>query len=449
MVALRPRAAPAPLPQLLERQIGIAIRAYTRRAPVLRSGMTVRALQANDQRLDALMNVSRYYGPVALQAAAEAFEHALRPERGGAAFVWIALAEVQCAAWDERRARIQRLLPEHPVAARDALWFYAAPDSCASLLRDDDPGLRNLGVELAGRLALPVHAPLLYQAAQRGADAEACLLACARMGCLPEGYERPLAAVLQGHDLARQHQALEVLGVQGRPVLQAELQAYIQRITAHDGPNEQSHPTAWAQACDAAMALWAARAPDQALAAVVSGLRVPQDVALRVVAMAGRAEGLLPFLDFVERQDRPVTAAERDVLRLVFGQVPGELRDTLGQPAGRVQALRSLACAVFAANGCAALAPQDFTHWVDPAVRERLWPLAQIRLRSGQSLRAGHPLREAADVGHPLRRWLYVEHAARSAHRLALSHEDRAARQLEAVESLLLLHSLEADDAAP
>ncbi|GKT19398.1 hypothetical protein AVHY2522_22325 [Acidovorax sp. SUPP2522] len=447
---LRP-SAPPPLPGMLARQMGIAVRAYGRRAGLLRPAYTVRALKAVDQRLDALMDVCRYYGPACLDevACVEAQAQTRPEEIAGAAFVRIALAERHEPDASVRLEGIARLLAAQPMSVRDALWFYAAPPTCGHLLASDDAHLLACGVELAGRLALPEHIAGVHAAAVRGADPDACLLACARMGQVPPRAEEQWKAVLQGQDLARQITALQALGTMGGHRLQPELRHYIDRITAADDPTEQSHPVGWAAAADAALALWAAREPETALGAVLQGLRVPNDTALRVAALAGRIEGLLPVLDFIERQDRPVEPGERDLLRLVFGQVPGELTNTQGTARERQRALRVLACQVFAANGCTGLEPAHITRWTDAALKDRLWALDAIRIRSGGPITQTHRLAPTFDVGHALRSWLYVEHAAVTHRPFPLSHEDLAARQMAAVETVQLMDSLQADPPAP
>lgn len=430
---------------MLTRQMGIAIRAYGRRPDMLRGGTTLRALKAVDQRLDALMAVCRYYGAASLDEA-ERFEAQAHPEEtAGAAFVRIALAEQHEPDAAMRLALIARLLPAQPGSVRDALWFYAAPDTCSHLLASEDALVQAWGVELAGRLAQPAHVAAVHAAAQRGADQDACLLACARMAELPARAEAHWTAVLQGQDLARQVTTLHALATTGGQRLQPELRRYIDRITAPDGPNAQSHPVGWAAAADAAMALWTAREPEAALGAVLQKLRVPNDTALRVVAIAGRIEGLLPVLDFIERQERPVEPGERDVLRLVFGHVPGELTNTQGSAAERQRALRALACQVFAANGCTGLEPAHITHWTDASLKDHLWPLDAIRIRGGQPITQSHRLAQAFDVGHALRNWLYVEHAAATNRPFPLSHEDLAARQMAAVETVQLFAGLQAE----
>ncbi|WP_284406842.1 hypothetical protein, partial [Acidovorax sp. SUPP3434] len=441
---IRP-STPPPLPGMLTQQMGIAVRAYGRRSGMLRGGHTLRALKAVDQRLDALIAVGRYYGTACLDAAAILDGKAQPEEIAGAAFVRVALAEQHQTDVATRLDLIARLHAAQPVCVRDALWFYAAPDTCGHLLASDDAQLLACGVELAGRLALPEHNAAVHAAAVRGADPDACLLACARMGQVPPRAEEQWKAVLQGQDLARQITTLQALGVMGGHRLQPELRHYIDRITAADGPTEQSHPVGWAAAADAALALWAAREPEAALGAVLQGLRVPNDTALRVVALAGRIEGLLPVLDFIERQERPVEPGERDVLRLVFGHVPGELVNSQGTSDERQRALRALACKVFAANGCTGLEPDQITHWTDPALKDRLWALDAIRIRSGQPITQTHRLTQAFDVGHALRSWLYVEHAAVTHRPFPLSHEDLAARQMAAVETVQLMDSLQAD----
>lgn len=445
----RANAAP-PLPGMLSRQLATAIRAYGRRAPLLRTEHTLRALKATDQRLDMLMAACRYYGGTAAQdEAAASHALALPTDRAGAVLVRIAISEAHEADAAQRLALIAQLLQEQPVAVRDGLWFHAADDTCGLLLSSSDDRLLALGVELAGLLALPIHLDAVHAAAKRGADTEACLLACARMGQLPDQAAPRLAAVLQGYDLALQRRALEVLCVAGGGLLQRELARYIERLTANDGPTEASHPGLWASAADTAMALWTARQPEQALAAVTQGLRLPPDTVLRAVALAGRLPALLPTLRFIEQQDRPVTPAERDLLRLVFGKVPGELTHTHGQAPARIAALRALACEVFCANGCQGLEPGHISDWTDPALKERLWALDGIRLRAGQPLHTLLPLEEAFDVGHSLRRWLYVEHAANTGRPFPLSHEDHAQRQMTAVETIQLISSLEDKAAAP
>ena len=86
------------------------------------------------------------------------------------------------------------------------------------------------------------------------------------------------------------------------------------------------------------------------------------------------------------------------------------------------------------------------SQWNSPEVKERLWALAPIRLRHGQPLQNQHLLDGCFDLSHALRRWLYVAHAHHTGQPFVLSHEDLASRQMEAVESLLLLRSLEAGD---
>jgi hypothetical protein len=445
-ISPQPLIPPAPLPGLAEQQLGSAIRAYARRAGNLASGLSLRGLKAVDQRLEALMQAARYYGPAMLQDLSDLAPKLVRQEEVGLAFVHVALSQMHEASWTDQKRILSRYWVSHPVAVRDALWFFGDVNTCLALLHDTDLSFARLGVELAGRMGLPSLLPQVYEAANRGIHGDECLLACTRIGQLPEKAEGHIKEVLQGHDLARQMVILEVLAVAGKNLLQSELRLYIDRLTAPDGPTEESHPGAWACVTDTAMAIWAAREPQQALNAVIKGLRVPNNTALRVVAVAGHIDGLLPVLAHFDGLERALNSAEQDVVRLVFGQVPGELSNTLGDQAARRLAMRELACRVFAANGCTGLTPEHVTQWNDAPVKERLWALAPIRLRHGQPLTNQHLLDDCFDLSHTLRRWLYVAHAHQTGHGFVLSHEDLAMRQMEAVESLLLLRSLEAGD---
>lgn len=441
-------APPTPLPRLAEQLLGSAIRAYARRSGNLASSLSLRGLKAVDQRLQALMQAARYYGPALLQDLQSLAPKVTRQEEVGFAFVHVALSQMFEAAATDKRRVLAHYGTTYLAAVKHALWFFGNPNTCVALLQDADLSFTRLGVELAGRMCLPQLLPQVYEAANRGIHADECLLACARIGHFPENAEGHIREVLHGHDLARQLLILEVLACIGKNLVQSELRQYIERLTASDGPTEDSHPGAWASVVDAAMAIWAAREPQEALNRVIKGLRVPTETALRVVAVAGHIDGLLPVLAHFDGLDRALNGAEQDVVRLVFGQVPGELSNALGDQATRRLAMRGLACDVFSANGCAGLMPEHITAWTDASVKERLWALAPIRLRHGQPLNAQHLLDECFDLSHALRRWLYVAHAHQSGHPFALSHEDLAMRQMEAVESLLLLRSLEAEDDA-
>jgi hypothetical protein len=434
---------PAPLPGLADQQLSSAIRAYARRAGNLASGLSLRGIKAVDQRLDALMHAARYYGPAILQDLQGLAPKLVRQEEVGLAFVHVALSQMHGASWAEQRSILLQHRSTHAIAVRDALWFFGDAKTCVALLNDTDLSLARLGVELAGRMGLPHLLPHIYEAANRGVHVDECLLACTRVGHLPEKAEDHIKEVLEGHDLARQMLILEVLAVAGQNLLQPELRAYIARLTAPDGPTEESHPGAWASVADTALAIWAAREPQQALDAVTKGLRVPNNTALRVAAVAGHIDGLLPVLMHVDALERALNSAEQDVVRLVFKQVPGELSNTLGDPATRRLAMRRLACDVFAANGCTGLKPEHITQWNNPEVKERLWALAPIRMRYGQPLKNQHLLEGCFDLSHALRRWLYVAHAHQTGLPFVLSHEDLASRQMEGVESLLLLRRLE------
>ncbi|CAN7211956.1 hypothetical protein LJR129_000659 [Acidovorax sp. LjRoot129] len=439
---------PTPLPRLAEQLLGSAIRAYARRSGNLASSLSLRGLKAVDQRLQALMHAARYYGPALLQDLQSLAPKVTRQEEVGFAFVHVALSQMlEVSATDKRRV-LAHYGTTFPVAIKDALWFFGNSSTCVALLQDAGLSFVRLGVELAGRMSLPQLLPQVYEAANRGIHTDECLLACARIGHFPENAEGHIKEVLHGHDLARQIPILEVLACIGKSLVHSELHRYIERLTASDGPTEASHPGAWASVVDTAMAIWAARDPQQALNGVIKGLRVPTDTALRVVAVAGHIDGLLPVLAHFDSLDRALNGSEQDVVRLVFGHVPGELSNALGDQTTRRLAMRGLACGVFSANGCAGLKPEHITSWTDASVKERLWALAPIRLRHGQPLKAQHLLDECFDLSHALRRWLYVAHAHQTGYPFALSHEDLAMRQMEAVESLLLLRSLEAEDDA-
>lgn len=437
---------PAPLPGLAEQQLDSAIRAYARRAGNLASGLTLRGLKAVDQKLDALMQAARYYGPSMLKDLQGLVPKLVAQEQVGLAFVHIALSQMHHASWAEKKHIFAQYWATHPIAVRDALWFYGDATTCVALLNDTDLSFARLGVELSGRMGLPRLLPQVYEAANRGIHVDECLLACTRMGHFPEKASDQIKEVLQGHDLARQMLILEVLAVAGQNILQPELRAYIDRLTAADGPTEESHPGVWASVTDTAMAIWAAREPEKALDAVMRGLRVPNNTVLRVAAVAGHVDGLLPVLAHLENLDRSLNSAEQDLIRLVFKQVPGDLSNTRGDQVARRLALRSLACDVFAANGCTGLKPEHITDWKSTEAKERLWALAPIRVRYGQPFKNQHLLDGCFDLSHALRRWLYVAHAHQAGQPFVLSHEDLASRQMEAVESLLLLRSLEAGD---
>lgn len=434
------------MPGLAERQLAAAIRAYARRRGNLASGLSLRGLKAVDQKLDALVRASRYYGPAMLQDLQRLAPKLVRQEEPGLAFVHVAMSQMHSASWADQKHALSQYWASHPVAVRDALWFFSGAETCLALLNDADFAFARLGVELAGRMGLPQLLPQVHGAANRGVHVDECLLACTRMGHLPEKASGHIGDVLQGHDLARQMLILEVLAVAGQNILQQELRAYIDRLTASDGPTEESHPGAWEAVVDTAMSIWVTRAPQQALDAVIKGLRIPNDTALRVVAVSGQIEGLLPVLAHIDGLDRALNSAEQDLVRLVFGTVPGELSNTLGDQATRRVAMRQLACTAFEANGCAGLKPEHVAQWTDPQLKERLWPLAAIRLRHGQPLKNQHLLDACFDLSHALRKWLYVAHAHQTGQAFVLSHEDLAMRQMQSVESLLLLRSLEAGD---
>ena len=435
---------PAPLPGFSEQQLAATVRAYSRRSANLASGLSLRGLKAVDQKLIALMEVARYYGPSMLVDLQLSSHKAVRQEQPGLAFVHVALTQSFASDWDELKAVLLQHIAVHPVAVRDALWFFADQDTCAALLDESDDGLARLGVELAGRMGFAQLLPGIYEAANRGVDLDECLLACARLGNLPERASAHISAVLQSHDLARLVTMLDVLAVAGQDILQPELRSCIQRLTAPDGPTEESHPGAWAAVVDTAMSIWSARHPDQALDAVIKGLRIPNATAMRVAAVAGRAEGILPVMAHFEALERALDSAERDVVKLVFGKVPAELSYTLGTSSDRQIALRRLACEVFERNGCSDLKPEHLVRWTDPQLAERLWPLAQIRLRAGRPLKGQHLLADCFDLSHTMRRWLYVAHAHQTGRAFVLSHEDLALRQMQSVEALLLLRGLEA-----
>jgi len=442
----QPLTPHAPLPTLAEQQLGSAIRAYARRKGNLASGLSLRALKAVDQKVDALMQAARYYGPDILLDLQALEPKLTRQEAPGLAFVHVALNQSHGVAWADQMVCINRYWEANRGAVRDALWFFGDSKTCTALLQDTDESLVRLGVELAGRMALPQLLPQVYDAASRGIHIDECLLACTRIGQPSENMEAHIAEVLRGHDLARQMLILEALACMGGSILQPELRQYIGRLTAPDGPTEDSHPEAWASVVDAAMAIWAAREPLQALSAVIDGLRIPNKTALRVVAVAGHVDGILPVLAHLDGLDRALDSAEQDVIRLVFGQVPGELSNTLGEKEARRLALRQLACGVFASNGCTDLKPEHISLWSDTSVKDRLWALGPIRLRHGKPFAAQHVLDECFDLSHGLRRWLYIAYSHQVGRPCALAHEDFAMRQMDAVESLLLLHSMEAGD---
>jgi hypothetical protein len=435
-------SAPPEIAGLLTAQLSGFARAYSRRAGVLTTGLTLRGLKAIDQKFDTMLEICRYYPAESLAEIATCFERASATERVGAAFVWITLAEQHNSEWPQRRLVILRFLAQYPIAVRDALWFYGASDTCRHLLNDAQIELRALGVELAGALIEPNNVGGVESAVAFGVNYDDCMLALVRVGRCPDTFEQRVREVLAGGHLVSQIKLLEALSICGKPVLQSELTNYLGRITAADGPNEQTHPQLWAQAVNLAFAIYSVRQPIQAADAVIKGLRVPSDVALRCIALCGRIEAILPTLALLEKQQTAFTATQRDVIYLIFGRVPAELTVTPGVQSDRVRALRDLACEVFSALGCGDISPASITDWNAPAVKALLWPLEQIRLRGGRVWKAGQDITAALEVSHAMRKWMYIEHASASPSRFALSSEDLAQRQWTVIENLRLIDEL-------
>lgn len=424
-------AAP-PVRGLLERHIETAVRAYGRRVRMLDGMQSLLALRAVDQVFDALVDSARYYGDYALQAADRIAQSVTAPDRDGAVFIGCVLMLGLVDDASERRDQLVRHFHASPAATWCACQSYGDAALCELLLRDALPAMNDLGVILSGVLTQVQQAGKVARYAQAAdtAMADVALLSLVRMGCAPEDFAPRARQALRGG--APSMSMLQAIGESGVAGLEADIeQLAVKRL---QGPSARLDG-ANAPQLDYIVALWAARRPLQALATVMAA-PANDDTRLRVIALAGHIDGLLPLLRGLTQQSAPYSPAQLDVLRMVFGALPAALTLQPGDPAVRGSALRELACSVFRDCGCNDLQPSGLEGWGADLLNGPLWPLHQIRLRARRPLRTTNALRPAQGVSHAMRAWLYLERAATTTRPFPLSAHDHAPRQLAALQMI-------------
>lgn len=439
-IDLAPTTAP-PIEGLLARQIDAAVRAYGRRGPMLDGMQSLLALRAIDQRFDALVESARYYGHTAVSAADHCLSSASRMDHGGAVFVAVMLALVLPCMASERLARLTRYFEADPNATHWACRLYGDAALCALLLQDARPALNRLGIVLSGSLTQHQFADEVARHATDPELADDCLRSQVMMGRSPDDFIPRARVALNNttRGLGRMSSAmLTAIGVSGAIGLDDEIAQHGARYARDAAPTNERDQTYR----DTAMALWTARHPRAALDVIVTAPVNIDDTGLRVVALAGHIDGLLPILRELSTQPAPYTPAQLDVLRMAFGDLPPELTLRPGLASDRNRALSGFACARFRELGCAGLRPEDLQGWTPTLLKDALWPLEQIRLRSGRPLHATNALVPAVRVSHPMRAWLYFEHAVMTRRTFALTADDHARRQLAALQMIQDLDGL-------
>ena len=413
----------------------MALRAYQRRCKSLAAGrQTCRALRVADQPIETMLQAARYYGAAALAESAALRDSAAESDRAAAAFVHLAVLQTAAPAGTARLAAIREALALDPSSTRDALWFFGDATVCSQLLHADEPALRHLGVELAGRLTQAQFTDRVNALASDTPET-VHLEAAARLGAFGAKAPTQCGDWLARGSIARKLSALEVLCITGTHVESALLASVIEQAHGAAQDTDPAAVVAATAAVDRAFALWAVHAADQALAAA-SKPAVAPDIALRVVALIGSIRPLLAAWRTIAQQSEPLSTAQRDLIVLVLGKVPAELALRPGAAEQRATALQALVFEVCRHNGCADLKVEQLAGFDDNLLSGPLWPLDQIRLRRGRPWTRAATLEGALDVSHPLRRWLYAEHAAVSGIPFALCIDDLASRQAQALQAL-------------
>jgi hypothetical protein len=430
---------PPPLPNLLSTQIEDAVLAYRKRGRSLEQGsQTLRALGILERPIEMLLVSVRYYGANALTCAQTIQKSATALDAAAAAFIVAAVEQAMPSAtvWSANCWRDS--YSHHPRAVRDALWFYGAPELCDELLASTNTELKQLGIELTGRMTQQRLAPVIETIDMAPEFEPVRQQVLGLLDAVKRAVPPNVSHWLEADVPQWQRFALNFLLVTGIPVSQSALQAALkvaQHSAAKDSASGQNN-------LDAVCALSCIHCGGANLNLLDTASAVPHDTGVRCAALLGTPGLLLKALSKIDGQDEPLTQVQKDLLLMTLGELPAELLLQPGSRVGRSRAVRELAAKVFRRNGCTDIMPDQFEGWSQDLLKKSLWPLEQIRLRAGRPWNKKFDGELMCEVSHDMRRWLYAEYAALTQRAFPLMVDDRASRQLEVLQTLAELNDL-------
>lgn len=431
--AVRLHVLPEPLANFIEPQIERAMLAYRKRCRSLDQGwQSLRALGVLEQPIESLLMSARYYGPEALAKARAACATASDSNVEAAIFVATAIEQNQItsnAAVDPPWFALYR---SHPLAVRNALWFYANPVVCQTLLKQADPLLLQLGVDLIGRMTQQNLAPHVAAAAVPEAT-KLCTLG--RIDAYDQFRLIEIGDWLRIGHSQHLHAVLEFLLTTGIKPSIAALYGILQSVKSTKSVELLSEDD-----LDAICALICIHATTDEVLRTLA--KLPSFLWWRASAFLGWPSLLIKAFSEIENSEEALSREQKELILVTLGEIPAELIDRATTAPARHRALRELAAQVFRLNGCADITPEALIGWPQDLLLGPLWPLEQIRLRAGRPWGRSLNFALILEVSHRMRRWLYAEHAATSGRPFPLSVEDCASRQVETLQTLEGLNEL-------
>jgi hypothetical protein len=414
-----------PIPGLLEELIDQGLGARQRgNFTVNHPAQNLAALRVPDSAIDRAVQGATLYGTEAIPL----LDQRIAEESGGiqdaAIFMRIAFA-VQTG--EEALADLViQYWADHPRAVHEALRFFPIPQN---RLEDDhshiitlfeqtqqDKALSSLVIRLAGERdvkALREAIEPLTEDPDLAADAHYAL-SC--MGVATQAQASYVQQCLQSDDPSRISEGLRICEVDTRLADTHDLKNAID-VMAHEA--------------DVAWAILACHYPRQTFIYAMGEDEQNPALNVRLAALAGYPDWVVALCAELAEREGCITPAEADVLNLVLGKVPVEVRAEPNERAAKSHALRQLLLQVFQQAHIAVHNDADRCPWQVELILADLEQAASVRLRNGKRMTNTLPAlgRAVLQVTHPLRQWLYIERALLGQHALALSAYDVSRRQ--------------------
>lgn len=322
---------------------------------------------------------------------------------------------------------LQQHLAKHPVAVRDALWFFPMERELFSprdqhldlLLNSSGAAIGGLGIELVGRHASLRHTPHVTRLAQNKSDASrrACDLALARCGVLPQ----PETAIRNALKSGQVQHALRLVAATG--LIQVLGCADYLHLTRHPDPQIQRHAWLLASLCDP-------------LTTVKQAQNTDMDARLRahVLALSGYIPDLIDTLRDLAFSDKPPEPFQREHLLLTLGSLDASLDVLPVDSSLRDQALRRQLLSALRQSHLGIHNDADIAPWTCERIVLSESLRDAPRLRYGQRHKSKPTLdQRMADLGSALRQALYIEYAARAGAPQSLSASSPARVQRTAL----------------
>lgn len=414
-----------PRANTLEPSLDLAVRARRRRVLTAdHPGFTLRALAVADDAIDRVVVASAMEAPRAIAWLQSRIDQSNGDELDALVFVLCAVA-VQSADGSASQF-FERYASRHARAICDAYRFFPVP---ATPFSDSDEHIRELFsrpqasedlnrlmIDLAGMRAVRSLKGKVEAFLDNPAFARNAHLALARMDCADTATQLFVQHGLQSASAVDRDVALQVAAANPRL---ANPNALAELVENH--PNQ----------AEAAWAILSVLAPRRTFDFAMTNDELETSIKLRIAAQTGFIDAIISLCaELAERPDS-ITPAEADVLLLVLGEVPAEVRaDGVAQET-KSRVLRELllrACrhAHITVQNDADLAPWRLEEIVTDAEQARQIQVRHAARFSDDAPRIGP---EILDVTHGLRQALYLETATRSGITLPLLTDDISRRQ--------------------